>query len=65
MVDNASTDGTVEELHRLARDLPQMRIILNDHNAGFGPANNQGLGSGERRSSSSCSTTTPWSLAAG
>jgi GT2 family glycosyltransferase len=43
VVDNASTDGTVEELHRLARDLPQFRIILNDRNGGFGPANNQGL----------------------
>jgi GT2 family glycosyltransferase len=43
VVDNASTDGTVEELQRLTRDLPQVRSILNDHNAGFGPANNQGL----------------------
>lgn len=43
VVDNASTDGTVQELQRLARDLPHIRVILNDRNAGFGPANNQGL----------------------
>ena len=43
VVDNGSTDGTVEELQRLARDIPQVRVVLNDHNAGFGPANNQGL----------------------
>jgi GT2 family glycosyltransferase len=43
VVDNASTDGTVEDLQRLEDDLPQVRVILNDHNAGFGPANNQGL----------------------
>jgi GT2 family glycosyltransferase len=43
VVDNASTDGTVEELQRLTGELPHVRLILNDHNAGFGPANNQGL----------------------
>ena len=44
VVDNASTDGTVEELRADRRSkLPHMRVILNDHNAGFGPANNQGL----------------------
>jgi GT2 family glycosyltransferase len=43
VVDNASTDGTVAELQRLAGQYPQVRVILNDHNAGFGPGNNQGL----------------------
>jgi GT2 family glycosyltransferase len=43
VVDNASTDGTVEELRRLSALLPHMRLIENDHNAGFGPGNNQGL----------------------
>jgi GT2 family glycosyltransferase len=43
VVDNASTDGTVEELQRLARSIPTVKVILNDHNAGFGPGNNQGL----------------------
>jgi GT2 family glycosyltransferase len=43
LIDNASTDGTVEELQRLARDLPNVRAIFNDRNAGFGPGNNQGL----------------------
>jgi GT2 family glycosyltransferase len=43
VIDNASTDGTVEELRRLERDIQNLRVILNDHNAGFGPGNNQGL----------------------
>ena len=43
VVDNASSDGTVEELQRLAGSIPTVRVILNDHNAGFGPGNNQGL----------------------
>jgi GT2 family glycosyltransferase len=43
VIDNASTDGTIEELRRIAGEVPHVRVILNDHNAGFGPANNQGL----------------------
>jgi GT2 family glycosyltransferase len=43
VVDNASSDGTVEELQRLAGSIPIVKTILNDHNAGFGPGNNQGL----------------------
>jgi GT2 family glycosyltransferase len=43
VVDNASSDGTVEELQRLAGSIPSVKVILNDHNAGFGPGNNQGL----------------------
>jgi GT2 family glycosyltransferase len=43
VVDNASTDGTVEELQRVAGRLPNIKLILNDYNAGFGPGNNQGL----------------------
>ncbi|MDQ3225251.1 MAG: glycosyltransferase family 2 protein [Chloroflexota bacterium] len=43
VVDNASTDGTVAELRRLATEAPHLRPIFNPHNAGFGPANNQGL----------------------
>jgi GT2 family glycosyltransferase len=43
VVDNASSDGTVEELRRLAASIPNVTVILNDHNAGFGPGNNQGL----------------------
>ncbi len=43
VVDNASSDGTVEELKRLAGSIPFVKTILNDHNAGFGPGNNQGL----------------------
>ena len=43
VVDNASTDGTVEELKRLSGSIANIKVILNDHNAGFGPGNNQGL----------------------
>jgi GT2 family glycosyltransferase len=43
VVDNASSDGTVAELQRLAGSIPNVKAILNDHNAGFGPGNNQGL----------------------
>ena len=40
MVDNASTDGTVEFL----RDLfPQVHVIANDVNVGFGAGNNLGM----------------------
>ena len=43
VIDNASIDGTVAELQRLAGTIPNMQAIYNDHNAGFGPGNNQGL----------------------
>lgn len=40
VVDNRSTDGTPE----LVADLfPQVNLIVNDHNPGFGAANNQGM----------------------
>jgi N-acetylglucosaminyl-diphospho-decaprenol L-rhamnosyltransferase len=49
VVDNASTDGTVELLADL---FPQVHVIHNTHNVGFGAANNQGMqaaaGSGPR-----------------
>ena len=38
IVDNASTDGTLEELERVGG----ARILRNPRNLGFGPANNQG-----------------------
>ena len=40
VVDNASKDGTVEMLRR---DFPFVRLIRNDHNAGFGRPSNQAL----------------------
>ena len=43
LVDNASTDGTVEELRRLASSVPNIRLIENATNAGFGGGNNQGM----------------------
>lgn len=40
VIDNDSTDGTQE----LVQDLfPQVHLISNDHNPGFGAANNQGM----------------------
>jgi GT2 family glycosyltransferase len=39
-VDNASTDGTVALLADL---FPQVQVIINQTNIGFGPANNQGM----------------------
>jgi len=41
VIDNASTDGTRDYLHAL--DLPNLRLILNDENVGFGRACNQGI----------------------
>ena len=43
VVDNASSDGTVEDLKSIAGTFPNITLILNDDNAGFGPGNNQGL----------------------
>ena len=40
VVDNASTDGTVEVLEDL---FPQIHLIANEANKGFGAANNQGM----------------------
>jgi GT2 family glycosyltransferase len=46
VVDNGSTDGTAEAL---AERLPQVRVLRNEENIGYGAACNQGLagGSGE------------------
>lgn len=43
VVDNASTDGTVDYLKSLAARAPQVRPLFNTANAGFAPAVNQGL----------------------
>ncbi len=49
VVDNASTDGTIE---MLGTEFPQVRAILNGRNRGYGPAANQGIRE----------TTTPYAL---
>lgn len=41
VIDNASTDGSVEMLQAI--DDPRVRVLLNQENAGFSAANNQGL----------------------
>ena len=43
VVDNASTDGTPDYLRTLAATNQHVRVILNNDNRGFAPANNQGL----------------------
>jgi GT2 family glycosyltransferase len=43
VVDNASTDGTVEFLRDLAQKNPFVKNIFNPNNLGFAPANNQAL----------------------
>jgi hypothetical protein len=40
VVDNASKDGSVEMVQS---EFPQVKLIANSHNAGFGKANNQGI----------------------
>ncbi|MFT4036882.1 MAG: glycosyltransferase family 2 protein [Thermomicrobiales bacterium] len=43
VVDNGSTDGTAQEMERVAGLVRPMQVIRNEHNAGFGPGNNQAL----------------------
>jgi len=43
VVDNASSDGTVEYLRDLAERQPGLRLLLNTTNRGFAPAVNQGI----------------------
>ena len=43
LIDNNSTDGSVDEFARLARDVPNVRFTANGFNAGFGPGCNQGF----------------------
>lgn len=39
MIDNASTDGSVDYVRAT---FPEVRVVVNDHNTGFSPAVNQG-----------------------
>src|SRR5262249_1705807 len=43
VIDNNSTDGTPEYLHRLALEQERVKILLNPQNLGFARANNQGI----------------------
>jgi GT2 family glycosyltransferase/glycosyltransferase involved in cell wall biosynthesis len=46
-VDNASTDGTSDYLHRMAEQYPSVRYIRNKSNAGFAGGNNLGIRAAE------------------
>jgi GT2 family glycosyltransferase/glycosyltransferase involved in cell wall biosynthesis len=43
VVDNASHDGTVALLREAERKYPNLRVVYNERNTGFAPANNVGL----------------------
>jgi GT2 family glycosyltransferase/glycosyltransferase involved in cell wall biosynthesis len=43
VVDNGSTDGTVDYLRACAKQSSRVRVIVNDRNLGFAPAANIGL----------------------
>ena len=43
MIDNASTDGSVEMLQEYAKKHANINLLLNTDNTGFGKANNQGV----------------------
>jgi CDP-glycerol glycerophosphotransferase len=43
VVDDASTDGTAEELHRIAASRPELRVISNAERVGPGRSRNRGL----------------------
>lgn len=43
VVDNRSTDGTVTYLRDLAREHGHVKVLFNETNRGFAPANNQAL----------------------
>lgn len=43
VVDNNSTDDSVEQLKKLRTQYKQIKLVENDKNIGFGPANNLGV----------------------
>lgn len=43
VVDNASQDGSVEVLESLTKKIPNLKLIKNRQNLGFGKGNNQGM----------------------
>jgi len=43
IVDNGSTDGTVDYIKAFSARLPYVRIQLNDHNKGYAGGNNDGI----------------------
>ncbi len=43
VIDNNSSDGSVEVLQRMQKNHRELRVIVNKENTGFGKANNQGV----------------------
>lgn len=43
VVDNASTDGSIEKLNKNGQELKITKLIINKKNVGFAKANNQGI----------------------
>jgi len=43
VVDNNSSDGSVEEIEELCKDIPELTLIKNKENVGFSRANNIGI----------------------
>ena len=43
LIDNASTDGSLDFFSKLSQEIPQINYIYNKKNLGFSKANNQGL----------------------
>ncbi len=43
IVDNASTDGTVDYLREVAQRYPEVKLVLNERNEGFARGNNKGI----------------------
>ena len=43
VVDNASSDGSIEVLQKLKKDIKNLIVIKNKDNRGFGPGNNQAI----------------------
>ena len=47
VVDDGSTDGTSEEVRRLAEELPAARLVVHERNRGYGAALKSGIHAAE------------------
>ena len=59
VIDNGSTDGSVDLVNRMSQEFPvPLKLIVNTNNRGFCAANNQGFAASQSERWL-CSTTTP------